>query len=407
MVGALSHIRVLDLSRILAGPWASQTLADLGADVIKIERPGSGDDTRSWGPPFLNEDISHNTKTAAYFGAANRNKKSVTIDFTQPEGQALIRRLILKSDVVLENYKVGCLARYGLDYASAKTIKPDIVYCSITGFGQDGPYASRVGYDAVIQAMSGLMSITGQPDGSAGGGPMKVGVAVSDVLTGLYAAIGILAALAHRDRTGEGQHIDLSLLDVQVAALANQASNFLASGIAPVRRGSAHPNIVPYEAFATEDGHLILAVGNDEQFARFCKLAGQDWLAEDQRYKTNADRVCYRASLVPELQKIIAAKPTRWWVSELEKASIPGGPINTIAEVFDDPQVQHRGMKIETTNPDGSAVPGVASPLRLSATSPSYRSAPPELGAETDQVLSELLGMSPDQIAACRADRIV
>lgn len=406
MTGSLSHIRVLDMSRILAGPWASQILADLGADVIKIERPGLGDDTRSWGPPFL-KDADTDAKNAAYFGATNRNKKSVTIDITTPEGQDLVRKLAAKSDIVLENYKVGGLAKYGLDYPNLRLIKPDIIYCSITGFGQDGPYATRAGYDALIQAMGGLMSITGQPDGTSGGGPMKVGVAVSDVLTGLYAAIGILAALAHRERTGQGQYIDVSLLDVQVAALANQALNYLASGQAPVRCGNSHPNIVPYQAFRTQDGHVIIAVGNDEQFARFCSLAGYPNLAEDTRYQSNADRVRNRETLVPQLEEIIAAKPTGWWVAELEKASIPGGPINTIAEVFDDPQVRHRGMRIDIEDADGERAPGVACPIRLSETPPEYRAPPPDLGADTDAVLDDVIGADSSEIAAWRKAGII
>jgi len=400
MVGSLSHIRVLDMSRILAGPWASQVLADLGAEVIKIERPGSGDDTRGWGPPFLKDAQGNDTNNAAYFAAANRNKKSVTIDFTTTQGQDLIRQLACKSDIILENYKVGGLAKYGLDYEGIKAIKPDIIYCSITGFGQNGPYANRVGYDAAIQAMSGLMSITGNPDEKLGGKPMKVGFAVSDVLTGLYAAIGILAALTHKERTGQGQHIDLSLLDVQVAALANQALNYLSSGVAPVRQGNAHPNIVPYQAFATSDGHVMLAVGNDDQFARFCDIAGHPQLAKTLCYKTNAERVRNRAKLIPELQKIIAQHPTHWWSSQLEKAGIPCGPINTIDQVFEDPQIKHREMKISTEGENGRTIPGVACPIQLSQTPPSYHAPPPELGADTQSVLENLIGASQSDIDA-------
>ncbi len=407
MTGSLSHVRVLDMSRILAGPWASQTLADLGAEVIKIERPGVGDDTRGWGPPFLKDAEGNDTDNAAYFASANRNKKSITIDFSKPEGQELVRKLVAKCDVVLENYKVGGLRNYGLDYASLKEIKPDLIYCSITGFGQDGPYAKRSGYDALIQAMGGMMSVTGQADGEPGGGPMKVGVAVADVFTGLYGAIGILAALAHRDRTGQGQHIDLSLLDVQVATLANQNLNYLASGKAPVRRGNAHPNIVPYQSFATADGYVILAVGNDGQFARLCALAGHSHLAEDVRYKTNAERVRNRSSLIPELEKIFASKPTAWWTAELEKAGVPGGPINTIDQVFDDPQIKHREMKINIEGPNGQSVPGVACPIQLSETPPQYHTPPPELGVNTESVLGELIGASDADLAALRAAGII
>ena len=402
MSGALSHLRILDMSRVLAGPWASQILADLGAEVIKIERPLLGDDTRHWGPPFLENGEGQEGETAAYFAAANRNKKSVTIDMTTQQGQSLIRHLSLKSDVVIENHKVGSLARYGLDYPSLAALKPELVYCSITGFGQDGPYANRAGYDAIIQAMSGLMSITGLPDGASGGGPMKVGVAVSDVFTGLYAVIGILAALSHKERTGEGQHIDLSLLDVQVAALANQAMNFLASGQPPERQGNGHPNIVPYQAFDTKDGQLMLAVGNDAQFARFCHIAGRAELSDDPRFTTNAGRVANRGLLTGLLQGLLKDKATDWWVRELTASGIPAGPINSIAESFEDAQVRHRDMKIAIKAADGTMVPGVASPLRLSATPPRYHSAPPALGAETDQVLEDLLGMSPAEISACR-----
>ena len=407
MVGSLSHLRVLDMSRILAGPWASQILADLGAEVIKIERPGVGDDTRGWGPPFLKDGQGHDTNDAAYFAAANRNKKSVTVDFTTQQGQELIRQLAAQSDIIVENYKVGGLAKYGLDYDSLKIIKPDIIYCSITGFGQDGPYAHRSGYDAAIQGMSGLMSITGNPDDVPGGEPMKVGVAVSDVLTGLYAAIGILAALTHKEKTGQGQHIDLSLLDVQVAALANQALNYLSSGIAPVRQGNAHPNIVPYQVFATSDGHVMLAVGNDDQFARFCDIADVSQLATDPRFKTNSERVRNRSKLIPHLQKIIIEHPTHWWVEQLEKAGIPGGPINTIDQVFDDPQIKHRRMQVSLEGENGQTIPGVACPIQLSQTPPCYQAPPPELGANTQSVLETLIGASQSDIHAWKKRGII
>ena len=407
MAGSLSHIRVLDLSRILAGPWASQVLADLGADVIKVERPGAGDDTRGWGPPYIKNPTGADTKSAAYFAATNRNKKSVTIDFANVTGQDLVRRLAAKCDVVIENYKVGGLAKYGLDYAGLKAAKTNLIYCSITGFGQDGPYAARTGYDALIQAMGGLMSITGNSDDIPGGGPVKVGVAIPDIMTGLYATIGILSALVHRDRTGQGQHLDLALFDVQVATLANQALNYLVSGEAPIRRGTAHPNIVPYQAFATADGHIMLAVGNDEQFARFCAVSGQEGLAEDSRYKTNANRVRNRSTLLPELEKVVAARPTTWWMAELENAGVPGGPINTIDQVFEDPQVHHRGMKIAIKNSDGACVPGLACPIRLSETPPEYNSPPAELGENTEAVLSELIGASQSDIAAWRKKGVI
>ena len=356
MTGALSHIRVLDLSRILAGPWAGQSLADLGADVIKVEKPQCGDDTRSWGPPYIKNREGEDDLTA-YFASTNRNKKSITINISQPEGQDLIRRLVSQSDVILENYKVGTLAKYGLDYNSLKVVKPDIIYCSITGFGQTGPYAARPGYDILIQAMGGLMSITGEPDNKPGGGPIKAGVALVDILTGLYANIGVLAALAYRDKTGQGQHIDLSLLDVQVASLANQALNYLVSKELPQRRGNRHPNIVPYQSFATLDGHIILAIGNNNQFVRFCAFLNQTDLAEDVRFKTNKARVHNREILIPILKNIIKEKTTAWWVSSLEQHKIPGGPINTIDQTFADPQVQHREMKRMLERSDGTQVP--------------------------------------------------
>jgi len=385
MTGALSHIRVLDLSRILAGPWATQNLADFGAEVIKIERPGRGDDTRGWGPPWLKDENGKDTKESAYYLAANRNKKSVAIDMTTPEGQSQIRELAKDADVVVENFKVGGLKKYGLDYESLCGIKPDLVYCSITGFGQDGPYATRAGYDFLIQGMGGLMSLTGEPDEVEGGGPVKAGVAIADVMSGLYATIGILTALQHRDRTGEGQHIDVSLLDVQVATLANQAMNYLTSGKAPERLGNAHPNIVPYQAFQVADGHLILAVGNDSQFARFCEIAGVPELARDERFETNAGRVVNRSVLVPMLVDIFKTKPRDEWLSLFEAEGVPAGPINTLAQVFDDPQVQSRSMQIEMQHEDGTRVPGVANPLKMSKTPPRYRRPAPLLGEHTDE----------------------
>lgn len=407
MPGPLSHVRVLDLSRVLAGPWAGQVLADLGAEVIKIERPGTGDDTRGWGPPWLKDPDGRETAESAYFLSANRGKKSVTLDISTAEGQAIARRLAARCHVVLENFKVGALARYGLDYESLKALNPGLVYCSITGFGQDGPYSGHAGYDFMIQGMGGLMSITGEPDDVPGGGPMKVGVAVADLFAGMYAAVAVLAALAHRERTGEGQHIDLALLDCQVAMLANQAMNYLVSGTPPRRLGNAHPNIVPYQAFRTRDGHLILAVGNDRQFARFCELAGRPALAADPRFATNAARVAHRGALIPVIAETMAARSTGEWLALLEPAGIPCGPINTLDQVFRHPQVVHRGMTVSLPHPWGGVVPLVASPLRLSRTPVEYRRAPPALGQDTEEVLGSLLNMGDEEVAALRRRGIV
>ncbi len=401
-MGALSHIRVLDLSRVLAGPWAGQILADLGADVIKVERPVCGDDTRSWGPPFLKDEAGQNTTEAAYYLSANRNKQSVTIDFTRPEGQRLVRELVAKSDIVIENFKVGGLAAYGLDYASLKAVNPKLIYCSITGFGQTGPYAKRAGYDFMIQGLGGLMSLTGRPDGDEGGGPVKVGVALTDILTGLYSTTAILAALAHRDQSSVGQYIDMALLDVQVACLANQAMNYLTTGIAPRRLGNAHPNIVPYQDFPTADGDFILTVGNDSQFRKFAEVAGQSQWATDPRFLTNKLRVANRGELIPLIRQATVFKTTAQWVDELEAAGVPCGPVNDLAQVFDDPQVLARGLAIELPHALGGRVAQVASPIRLSETPVEYRRAPPLLGEHTSQVLQELLGMSGDEVAALK-----
>ncbi|CAA7617022.1 Predicted acyl-CoA transferase/carnitine dehydratase [Candidatus Terasakiella magnetica] len=403
MAGSLSHLRVLDLSRVLAGPWAGQLLADLGAEVIKVERPGEGDDTRGWGPPFLKDKDGNDTHESAYYLSANRGKKSVAIDFTQAEGQALIHRLVADCDVVLENFKVGGLAKYGLDYATLKAIRPDLVYCSITGFGQDGPYAPRAGYDFLIQGMGGLMSLTGASDGE----PMKVGVALTDIFTGMYASVAILAALAHRDRTGEGQHIDMALLDVQVAVLANQATNYLVGGQVPRRLGNAHPNIVPYQAFPTADGHIILAIGNDGQFRRFCEVAGRPELGTDPLYAVNAERVRHRTQLVPLLEEILASRPSAQWIASLEQANVPCGPINTLPEVFADPQVRHRGMAVTMAHPQSGDVTLVANPIRMSATPVSYDRPPPPLGGDTDQILGELLGLDRCGREALRAKGVI
>ncbi|PTU76629.1 CoA transferase [Pseudomonas indoloxydans] len=407
MSGALSHIRVLDLSRVLAGPWAGQIFGDFGAEVIKVERPGSGDDTRHWGPPYIKDAEGNDSREAAYFQSANRNKQSLTLDFTQSEGQRLIRELVAQCDVLLENFKVGGLAAYGLDYESLKAINPRLIYCSITGFGQSGPYAKRAGYDFMIQGLGGLMSLTGRPEGEEGAGPMKVGVALTDILTGLYATVGVLAALNQREQSGVGQHIDVALLDVQVACLANQAMNYLATGVSPKRLGNAHPNIVPYQDFPSADGNFILAVGNDGQFRKFCEVAGIASLADDPRFVTNRARVAHRAELIPLLRQATVFKTTAQWIEQLEKAGVPCGPINDLQQVFADPQVQARGLRLDLPNALGSSTPQVASPLRLSATPVAYRSAPPLLGQHTEALLQRLLGMSETQIAELREAGVI
>jgi crotonobetainyl-CoA:carnitine CoA-transferase CaiB-like acyl-CoA transferase len=385
-VSALNGIRVLDLSRVLAGPWATQTLADLGAEVIKIEKPGSGDDTRAWGPPFLKNAQGENTTEAAYYLSANRGKKSVAVDITQPGGQTIIHELAKISDVVVENFKVGGLKKYHLDYESLKAINPKIIYCSITGFGQTGPCADQAGYDFMIQGMSGLMSITGEPDGS----PMKVGVALTDIMTGLYATIAIQAALFHREKTGVGQYIDVALLDVQTATLANQAMNYLTTGNSPTRLGNAHPNIVPYQAFATQDSHIILAVGNDKQFAKFCTIAECPQLAQDARFNNNQARVENRKILIDLLIPLIKQHSTAWWLEQLEAAHVPCGPINTIGQALTHPQTLHRNMIVDIPHPTGGKVTVVGSPIHFSETPVQYNLSPPLLGEHTEQVL-ELL----------------
>ena len=400
---ALAGIRVLDLSRILAGPWASQMLADLGAEVIKVERPGLGDDTRRWGPPFLKDSQGHTTSESAYFHCTNRNKQSIGIDITHPEGQAVIRELAARADVLIENFKVGGLKKYGLDYTSLRELNPALVYCSITGFGQNGPYAARAGYDAMIQGEGGLMSLTGEP----GGEPMKVGVALVDVMTGLYACNAIQAALLARQHTGAGQHIDMALLDVQVAALANQGMNYLATGDNPQRLGNGHPSIVPYQVFATSDGSLMLAVGNDQQFGRFCELAGHpEWLA-DPRFATNSGRVSHRQALIPLLAAAIAGQSTQWWIRGLEARQVPCGPVNTLAQVFDHPQVHHRQTRVSLPHSVAGQVPGIASPMKLSATPVRYHSASPTLGQHTGQILTKVLEMSDERIDRLRAAGVI
>ncbi|HDR9806820.1 CaiB/BaiF CoA-transferase family protein [Burkholderia orbicola] len=406
-MGALSHIRVLDLTRVLAGPWCAQTLADFGADVIKVERPGAGDDTRHWGPPYLKDADGADTAEAAYYLAANRNKRSVTIDIATPEGQQIVRELAARSDVVLENYKVGQLKKYGLDYEALRAVKPDLVYCSVTGFGQTGPYAHRAGYDFIVQGIGGFMSITGERDGEPGGGPQKAGVAIADLATGLYSTIAVLAALAHRDRTGEGQYIDMALLDVQVALLANMNTNFLASGKPPVRWGNAHPNIVPYQTFQTRDGWIIVAVGNDGQFRKFVEAGGRPELADDERFATNPSRVRHRDTLVPILAEMVKARGKADWIGALEAAGVPCGPINDLDEVFDNEQVVARGMQVSLPHPCGADVKLVRNPIRMSATPPDARTAPPLLGAQTEDVLRDMLGYDDVRIAALKAKQAI
>ncbi|UEP49440.1 CaiB/BaiF CoA transferase family protein [Burkholderia ambifaria] len=406
-MGALSHIRVLDLTRVLAGPWCAQTLADFGADVIKIERPGAGDDTRHWGPPYLKDAAGADTAEAAYYLAANRNKRSVTVDIATPEGQQIVRELAAQSDVVLENYKVGQLAKYGLDYESLRAVKPDLVYCSVTGFGQTGPYAHRAGYDFIVQGIGGFMSITGERDSEPGGGPQKAGVAIADLATGLYSTIAVLAALAHRDRTGEGQYIDMALLDVQVALLANMNTNFLASGKPPVRWGNAHPNIVPYQTFQTRDGWIIVAVGNDGQFRKFVEAGGRPELADDARFATNPSRVRHRDTLVPILAEMVKARGKADWIGALEAAGVPCGPINDLDEVFDNEQVIARGMQVSLPHPCGADVKLVRNPIRMSATPPDARTAPPLLGAQTEDVLRDMLGYDDERIAALKVKQAI
>jgi len=405
---ALPHIKVLDLSRVLAGPWCTQMLADLGADVIKVERPGAGDDTRHWGPPFIKDAHGNDTDQATYFTACNRNKRSITIDMAQPEGQALIRQMALESDVLVENFKVGGLANYGLDYASLQALNPRLIYCSVTGFGQDGPYAERAGYDLMIQAMTGMMSITGRPDNVPGGGPLRVGVALTDLFTGVYACSAILAALEVRHRTGVGQQIDMALLDVGMATLANQAGGFLNSGKVPQRQGNSHPSLAPYQDFPTQDGSMLLAIGNDGQFARFCAAVDRPEWAADARYASNTLRVTHREILIPAMEAITRTRTTAQWVALLEDKAVPCGPINDIGQAFDDAQVLARGLKLNQPLAPAvvaqtaiESIATVASPLRLMDTPPVLRRAPPMLGEHTEEVLLGL-GLSAERIATLR-----
>jgi crotonobetainyl-CoA:carnitine CoA-transferase CaiB-like acyl-CoA transferase len=407
MPGPLSHIRVLDLSRVLAGPWAGQNLADLGAEVIKVERPNTGDDSRAFGPPWVKDKEGRDTKVSAYYTSANRGKKSITLNIASPEGQRIVRELAKTADVLIENYKYGDLARYGLGYEDLKTINPRLVYCSVTGFGQTGPYRERPGYDFMIQGMGGMMSVTGEPDEAPGGGPQRAGVPVADIITGMYASIAICAALTHRAETGIGQHLDLALLDSQIALLAYQNTNYFATGTPPKRIGNLHPNIVPYQPFKTRDGNVILACGNDNLYRKFCEAAGCMALAEDPRFATNGKRVENRAEMTRLLQEIFAQRSTREWVDLLEAAGVPNGPINDLAQVFEEPQVKARGIKVELDHPVAGTLPGVASPMRFSATPVEHKLAPPLLGQHTDEVLRALLKLPETEIARLRQEGVI
>jgi crotonobetainyl-CoA:carnitine CoA-transferase CaiB-like acyl-CoA transferase len=406
MSGPLQGCRVLDLSRVLAGPWCGQNLADLGAEVIKVERPGAGDDTRGWGPPFAKDAAGEPTRESAYFLSTNRGKRSITLDIASAEGQAIAQELAAKSDILLENYKVGGLAKYGLDYPALSQSCPRLIYCSITGFGQTGPYRERAGYDFLMQGMGGLMSITGEPDDMPGGGPLKAGVAVTDIITGQYATISVLAALQARHATGVGQHIDLALFDVQVAYLSNQAMHYLVSGENPPRIGNGHPSIVPYQTFRAKDGSIIVATGNDSQYRKLCAVIGAAGLADDPRFLRNADRVRNRSVLVPLLAAPIAGETMDHWIAELEKAGVPCGPINTMDRVFADPQAQARGLSMRLPHPSAGEVPTIASPMRFSGTPVEHRR-PPLLGEHTDAVLGELLGRSAADIEALRSRGVI
>jgi formyl-CoA transferase len=398
-MGALSHIRVLDLSRVLAGPWCAQNLADLGADVIKVERPGAGDDTRHWGPPFVKDSQGNDTAESAYFICINRNKRSITVDISKPEGQEIIRELAKESDVVIENYKVGDLAKYGLDYESLKKVKSDLIYCSITGFGQNGPYAHRPGYDFIIQGMGGFMSVTGEADDFEGASPQKAGVAIADIFTGMYASTAILAAVVHRDKTGQGQYIDMALLDTQIAVMANVSSAYLCSDKVPRRWGNASPIIVPYQTFPTSDGWIIVAVGNDGQFKHFVTAGGEAHLAQNPLYINNPLRVENRKSLISLLEIMTRRKTKAQWISLLEAANVPCGPINNFEEVFENEQVKARGVQIQVPHPTAGVMKLVASPMRLSETPVEVRMAPPTLGQHTEEILLERLNLSPQAIA--------
>ncbi len=400
MAGPLAGMRVLDLSRVLAGPWAGQNLADLGAEVIKIERPEAGDDSRAFGPPWVKDTQGRDTSDSAYFTSANRGKKSITVNLQRPEGQQLVRQLAATSDVLLENYKVGDLARYGLGYEDLRKINPRLIYCSVTGFGQSGPFRERPGYDFMIQGMGGMMSVTGEP----GGGPQRAGVPIADIITGMYASIAICAALAHRAQSGLGQHLDLALLDSQIALLAYQNTNYFATGQPPGRIGNLHPNIVPYQPFRASDGEVILACGNDNLYRKFCAAAGCAELAGDARFASNGKRVENRVELTRLLGDIFRQRTKKEWAALLDAAGVPNGPINDVAQVFAEPQVKARGVKIEIDHPVAGKLPMVASPMRFSGTPLEYRTPPPLLGEHTDEVLQHLLGKHPAEIARLRAE---
>src|SRR5712691_2992884 len=407
MAGPLSHIRVLDLSRVLAAPWTGQNLADLGAEVIKIERPKTGDDSRAFGPPWLKDANGRDTMESAYFACANRGKKSVTVDLSRPEGQELVRELARQCDVLLENYKFGDLARYGLGYEDLKQVNPRLIYCSVTGFGQTGPYSDRPGYDFMIQGMGGLMSVTGERDDLPGGGPQKAGIPIADIITGMYASVAVCAALAHRAETGKGQHLDLALLDSIAAVLSNQGANYLATGVSPKRLGNAHPNIVPYQTFKTADGDMIVACGNDGQFRKLCEVAKCERLAEDPRYATNGKRVENRIELTRALADLFARRSTREWVEALEAGGVPNGPINTIEQVFAEPQAVARGLRFELPHPLAGKVSLIRSPMRFSETPVAHKLPPPTLGQHTEDVLRGLLKIADADIAKLRAEGVI
>ena len=407
MAGALSHIRVLDLTRVLAGPWCTQILADLGADVIKVERPAAGDESRHWGPPWLKDGQGADTRDSSYYSSANRNKRSITIDISRPEGQALVRDLAVRSDVLAENYKVGDLGRYGLAYEDIRAINSGVVYCSITGYGQDGPYAQRPGYDFIFQGEGGLMSINGERDDRPGGGPMKVGIAVTDILTGLNATIAILAALEHRGRSGRGQYIDMALLDTIVNFGANQIAGYFATGDIPRRWGNAHPNLAPYQVFPTGDGHMIIGCGNQAQWRRFCAAIGRDALVDDARFRDMRDRNVNREALVAELERTLKQRPTSFWLAQLADADIPNGPINNYEQVFEHPQVGHRGLRVDLPSATGGVTATVANPIRLSETPVEYRRAPPTLGQHTAEVLAEVLRKTQAEIDALATSGVI
>jgi crotonobetainyl-CoA:carnitine CoA-transferase CaiB-like acyl-CoA transferase len=403
MNGALENITVIDMSRVLAGPWSSQMLADFGAEVIKIERPGHGDETRYWGPPFIKNKTSNQPPQSSYYHCTNRNKKSIAVDIEKIEGQEIIKELVVNSDVLIENFKVGGLVRYGLDYESIKKLNPNIIYCSITGFGQNGPSANRAGYDAMIQGEGGLMSLTGEIDGE----PMKVGVALVDVMAGLYSCNAILAALMARNNINKGQHIDISLLDVQTAALANQGMNYLSTKNNPERHGNSHPNIVPYQTFKTKDGRMILAIGNDTQFNKFCHIADFNKLSADDRYATNQNRVINRKTLIPLLQKKLKSNTTQWWINKLESIGVPCGPVNTLSQVFDHPQIKYRKLVKQVPDKDGDLIDTVASPINMSETPLIYKSASPELSEHSDKILKNNLGYSIKKISELKKSKII